>query len=145
MSARTKTLISSNMTRLNAENVRVIGDFFFDRAKEHLQKIEAGGGDITTVQALIIMTIREVSTLPTTSYRNVPSDHSVNILQLGQNRSRSGWAYSGQAIRLALYLNLHSDGAQPSGLVFKEEEKRRVIWECQCSSHFSGQRLVLTP
>jgi len=91
------------VTRLNAENVRGIGDFFFHRAKEHLQKIEAGGGDITTVQALIIMTIREVSWLASTHLRRsylitssiLFSSDRTDYDQAGHTRVKQhGWLYT---------------------------------------------------
>lgn len=95
----------SRLPGLNADNSLLIGDFFLHRAEMRRQEMEVGGGDIHTVQALLVMTIRE----------------------LGQNKLRSGWEYCGQALRLALFLNLHSDNPQVG---YKEEERRRVIWFC---------------
>ena len=50
----------ARVNRLNAGNVRLIGDFFFHRAENLLQHVEPGGGDISTIQALVLMASREV-------------------------------------------------------------------------------------
>ncbi|CAG8548847.1 3855_t:CDS:2 [Paraglomus occultum] len=86
------------------------GDVFFERAKTLLDS-DYGVSKVTTVQALLIMSIRE----------------------FGCGKTSRGWLYSGMAIRMAQDLGIHRNNERwhPLNLSHEEREsQRRTFWTC---------------
>ena len=85
-----------------------IGDHFFEEAKRILNQDDAG--NLTTVQALALMSLHEVSS----------------------GRINSGYQYSGRCMRMLVELGLHlSSGLDRSKLDQKDWEARKItFWAC---------------
>ncbi|CAG8560197.1 7561_t:CDS:2 [Cetraspora pellucida] len=96
--------------RKNLQDSQTAGDEFFDRAKALLDN-DYDKSHITTIQALIIMALRDVRT---------------------DNTTRS-WIYIGMAARMAQDLGIHRNNEkwQPISLSHEEkEEQKRAFWSC---------------
>lgn len=95
--------------RTDPSNFRTAGDHFFAEAKRLLQADESP--NLTTVQALCLMAMREPST----------------------GRDSSGFGYIGRCMRMCVELGLHlNNNASPAlGLTPSEIEVRKVtFWGC---------------
>ncbi|CAG8529398.1 227_t:CDS:2 [Racocetra fulgida] len=96
--------------RKNLQDSQTAGDEFFDRAKALLDN-DYDKSHITTIQALIIMALRDIRIDNTTR----------------------GWIYIGMAARMAQDLGIHRNNEkwQPISLSHAEkEEQKRAFWSC---------------
>ncbi|CAG8822406.1 702_t:CDS:2, partial [Racocetra persica] len=96
--------------RKNLQDSQTAGDEFFDRAKALLDN-DYDKSHITTIQALIIMALRDIRI---------------------DNTTRS-WIYIGMAARMAQDLGIHRNNEkwQPIPLSREEkEEQKRAFWSC---------------
>lgn len=95
--------------RTDPSNFRTAGDHFFQEARRLLYENETSC--LTTVQALVIMAMREPSA----------------------GRDSSGFAYMGRSMRMAIEMGLHlkNSAAPAMGLTPSENEVRKVtFWGC---------------
>ncbi|CAG8518968.1 13381_t:CDS:2, partial [Dentiscutata heterogama] len=96
--------------RKNLQDSQTAGDEFFDRAKALLDN-DYDKSHITTIQALIIMALRDIRI---------------------DNTTRC-WIYIGMAARMAQDLGIHRNNEkwQPISLSHEEkEEQKRAFWSC---------------
>ncbi|CAG8600276.1 11594_t:CDS:2, partial [Acaulospora colombiana] len=96
--------------RKNPDDSDSAGDIFFDRAKALLDN-EYDKARVTTVQALVVLSIREY----------------------GAARVTRGWMYAGMAARMAQDLGMHRNSEKWSlhqQTHDEIEERKRVFWAC---------------
>ncbi|CAJ0889825.1 3600_t:CDS:2 [Entrophospora sp. SA101] len=96
--------------RSDPNNHHTAGDFFFERAKALLDN-DYDNARMTTIQALILLSLREY----------------------GTGRVTRAWLYSGMACRMSQELGIHRNNEKWHPIDLKREEKeeqRRVFWAC---------------
>jgi hypothetical protein len=124
------------MFSLTTVDTRALGDIFFRRAQEQLDKAQRVS-NISTVQALIMLSLREVSVTNPVHLSQHNELNSGFSEKLARGHTREAWMSSGTAIRLVFDLNIHKQSLvvnRTPAEYIKEQESSRVLWGCECDS-----------
>ncbi|CAG8457062.1 10184_t:CDS:2, partial [Cetraspora pellucida] len=113
--------------RKDRENPLTAGDIYFDRAKALLDN-DYDRAHVTTVQALVLLSIRE---------------H-------GTGQDTRAWIYAGMATRMVQSLGMHRNNEKWHSITLspgEKEEQRRIFWNCyildRIPSSYLGRPLAI--